>query len=168
MTVAGPGAGAKATEIPPPDRINVQMMASSEGVAGAERNPFGFGREVVVAPPPPPIVIPPPPPPPPPPVINRPTTPVNTTPVVNIPPAITLTYTGYARDEANEMVAFLETPAAGGAPAGRFNLREDDFLLGRYRVTRITETLVEYEDQERPEASRKQTINIAQQLAPRR
>jgi hypothetical protein len=66
------------------------------------------------------------------------------------------------------MVAFLETTGGGGAAAGHFNLREDETLLGRYRVNKITVDSVELEDMERAEGARKQTINIDTAIAVKR
>jgi hypothetical protein len=162
VSIANSVTGPRGADVPPPDRINVGQMGGSEAVASADRNPFSFGREVVIAPPPPVVVIPPPPPPPPPPQPppDRGRNPQTTT--ASTAPTVPLNYTGYARDDENQMIAFLETTGTG-APLGHYNLKEDDFLLGRFRVSKITPESVEVEDLERSE---KRTINISPQLAP--
>jgi hypothetical protein len=77
-----------------------------------------------------------------------------------------LVYAGFARDTDNRMVAFLETT---GSAAGHFNLRESDYLIGRYRVNKITPQTIEIEDIERAESApdRKRTISISPQIAGR-
>jgi hypothetical protein len=85
------------------------------------------------------------------------------------PPPITIAYTGYARDNHNRVTAFLETSGAN-APAGHYNLRETDFLVGRYRVNRITADAIEVEDLDRAETApdRRRTIAITPPLAARK
>jgi hypothetical protein len=170
---ANPGATADGTKIPSgAGRINTDSLDSAEGRASLGRNPFSFKREIVTAPPPPPLPPPQPPPPPPtpPPPRPGPTGPTGpTTPAGPNLPNVPLQYTGYARDDANEMVAFLETNGTG-APVGHYNLREDDFLLGRFRVNKITIESVEVEDMDRAEnaSNRKQSIPITPTLAPKK
>jgi hypothetical protein len=153
-------------------RINTGGMEGADAQASLGRNPFSFKVEIVTAPPPPPLPppIPPPPPPPPPQPPRGGGGPTSTAAVVPNIPTIPLTYTGYARDDANELVAFLETNGQGGAPVGHYNLREDDFLLGRIRVNKITLESVEVEDMDQAEnaRNRKQSIPITPNLAPKK
>jgi hypothetical protein len=169
-TVANAGTAPNAQVVPPAKRIDIDLIAGSESRGSVGRNPFLFFREVIVAPPPPPPEITLAPQPPVTPVIptTRPPDPRPTTPTQTIAPAIPLQYKGYARDDDNRMVAFLETTGGGGAAAGHFNLREDETLLGRYRVNKITVDSVELEDMERAEGARKQTINIDTAIAVKR
>ncbi|HEX5000367.1 MAG TPA: hypothetical protein VFY29_19245 [Terriglobia bacterium] len=163
---ANAGPGDKPVVIPPAARImGDSLIASDDNGSTSGRNIFSFGREIIVAPPPPPVVIDQAPPPPP--VISRPPqtqpTPVVSNPTANLPARVQLQYTGYARDDASDkMLAILETSGTG---AGHYLLREDDFLLGRIRVKKITPDSVEVEDLERSETS---TIAISPTLAQRR
>jgi hypothetical protein len=162
----GPAAAAKKDDsapIPPPVSIGLRFMESGDG-GGKAVNLFNYRREELEEAPPPPeqpfqLVTAPPPPVVPQPRNLQPAGPAVPAepPVVNVP----LAYSGFARDENDEMIAFLETNGTG-APAGHYNLREDDFLLGRFRVMKISADTVEVEDMDRPErsANRKQTLSI--------
>ncbi|HEX4996803.1 MAG TPA: hypothetical protein VFY29_01170 [Terriglobia bacterium] len=153
--------------IPTGDRIH--KLGSFEDAPGGTRPLFSFDRPPAQPARPPEIVIkrfPDPPP-----IIDPIGPPVDKPPVKPAPepPNVSLQYTGYARAEDNRMVAFLEANGSG-VPAGHYNLREEDYLLGRFRVNSISADAVEIEDTQRDETSpsRRQRITINPTLAVRR
>ena len=158
--------GNKAVKIPPATSIRLSLLDQEDGT-GDGVNIFNYRKpQLTEAPAPEQPVLTAIAPPPPPPVLQPPTTaPQPARPAEPQVTPLPLTYSGFAKDDNNEMIAFLETTAQGGAAAGHYNLREDDFFMGRIRVLKITDTAVEVEDWERPEAQRtKQTIQISNTL----
>ena len=95
-------------------------------------------------------------PPPPAPVINNNPAPTRPTPVMPPPPPpIPLKYVGYAFVEPNSKV--LIATLLDDSQQRHFNAVQGDIWMGRYRVLRITDTLVDVED---IETSRRQSLAL--------
>jgi hypothetical protein len=92
------------------------------------------------------------------------------TPPPPVIPPVPFQYTGYARDSADRMIAFIETTGGAGVPAGHYNLRESEIFMGRFRLTKVSTDSVEIEDMERSENSsdRKRTVSINALIASRK
>lgn len=90
---------------------------------------------------------PPPPPPPPPPVV-RPQTPVNTGPVGPPPPPPPQTALNTFKYDAFLTTGRPEKPMASinNGPTAQYNVSVGEYILGRYKINRITATSVEIED----------------------
>jgi hypothetical protein len=129
-------------------RIRLDLIQPVDGGEGVGRNNLFQYR----IPPPPP----PPAPPPPPPVVFTPPPPRPPAPPPGPPPPppINLRYMGIATrggPSGKTLMAVLFDNAGG------HTVMEGDFLFGKYKIARITETQVDIEDLE---YNRKQTLNL--------
>ena len=140
-----------ATATPNDARIQLELLDKARADEDlGKSNLFAYRNS---RPPEPPKIAPPPPPPP--------TVPNNTTatPPPRMapppPPPIPLKYVGYAFVEPNSKV--LIATLTDDNQQRRFIARQGDIWMGRYRVLRITDTVVDVED---IETSRRQTLPL--------
>ena len=94
-------------------------------------------------------------PPPPPPVVTNNPPPRPTVVAPPPPPPIPLKYVGYAFVEPNSKV--LIATLLDDTQQRHFNAVQGDIFMGRYRVLRITDTVVDVED---IDTSRRQTLPL--------